>query len=164
MLLILFVGAIAGIVIQTVVKSKLGEDDGANMIATGITEFVTGRIFYEAACINMEYDHYSWIGDLTGHEILYYILRYGGLLGIMLGAALIIAGFYWKCSNSGARKEERTQETKKNSVFSDVTAKVNSYRQTQNGSNELKEVKCPYCGAKQGADQNFCFSCGSKIR
>lgn len=102
----LIVGLIAGIVLQLVIKEKIGSDVGANMIAGGVSDLVTGKIWYDAACINMEFDHYTWIGKLTGHEIFYYFCLYGGLIVMFIGIAMVIAGFYWKLSNMAEKGQE----------------------------------------------------------
>ena len=105
-MLMLIVGSIAGIVLQLVIKAKLGYEVGACMIAEGVSDLVTGRIWYEAACINMEFDHYTWIGKLTGHAIFYYFCLYGGLIVMFVGIAMVVAGFYWKLANMAEKVQE----------------------------------------------------------
>lgn len=115
-MLIIIVSVVAAIALQVIVKAKIGSDEGANMVAMGATDLMLGRIWYEAACINMEFDRYTWIGDLTGHEIFYYFMRYGGLAIAIVGAVTILAGFYWKVSNNLNGSEVKQHVVKKTAV------------------------------------------------
>lgn len=104
-MLIMIVSVVVAIALQVIVKAKIGTDEGANMVAMGATDLMLGRIWYEAARINMEFDRYTWIGKLTGHEMFYYFMLYGGLIISIVGAVTIMAGFYWKISKNSDKDE-----------------------------------------------------------
>ena len=112
-MIILIVSVVVAIASQVIVKAKIGTDEGANMVAMGATDLMLGRIWYEAARINMEFDRYTWIGKLTGHEMFYYCMLYGGLIIAIAGVVTIIAGFYWKISKNTDKDEGNVKIVRK---------------------------------------------------
>lgn len=97
MLVWLLIGAIVCIVvIQVALQALEKKEPDIKDLAGGISDIIIGRICYEMACINMEYDHYTWIGELTAHEVLYYFMRYGGLIIMLIGVAVTLVCFYCK--------------------------------------------------------------------
>lgn len=108
-MIILIVSLVIGIVLQIYVRFKIGEDEGATLVAAGASDLVMGCLWHEAACINMEYDRYTWIGDLSGHEMFYYFMRYGGLFLAIAGVVSVAAGFYWRISKSCEIKQEKKE-------------------------------------------------------